>query len=39
MASLCLKSTVCQYNKGGGKVLPGLVTRRADEAELYGRVA
>lgn len=24
------------WNKGGGKVLPGLVRRRADESHLYG---
>jgi len=24
-----------RWNKGGGRVLPGLVTRRADEAKLY----
>src|SRR5690554_6672479 len=24
-----------RWNKGGGRVLPGLVTRRADEANLY----
>ena len=24
------------WNKGGGRVLPGLVRRRADEAHLYG---
>jgi lysozyme len=24
-----------KWNRGGGRVLPGLVTRRADEAELY----
>ncbi len=27
-----------RWNKGGGKVLPGLVRRRAAEAALYGRV-
>lgn len=31
------KAEFARWNKGGGKVLPGLVTRRADEAELYGR--
>lgn len=31
------KAEFARWNKAAGKVLPGLVTRRADEAELYGR--
>ena len=31
------RAEFARWNRGGGKVLPGLVTRRADEAELYGR--
>jgi lysozyme len=33
------KAEFAKWVRGGGKVLPGLVTRRADEAELYGRTA
>lgn len=33
------KAEFARWVRGGGKVLPGLVTRRTDEAELYGRAA
>lgn len=33
------KAEFGKWVRGGGKVLPGLVTRRADEADLYGRSA
>lgn len=33
------RAEFAKWTRGGGRVLPGLVTRRADEAELYGRVS
>lgn len=33
-ANTVIASELPQWNKGGGKVLPGLVTRRANEVKL-----